>query len=58
MVPPENGFLSLRTPIFGSSYYQCFYTCGIAPSGDGDDGGGDDDGDCDSISIPCDSTTL
>ena len=31
MVPPKNGFLSLRLPIFGSSYYQCFYTFGIAP---------------------------
>ena len=31
MVPPKNGFLSLRFPIFGSSYYQCFYTFGIAP---------------------------
>ena len=31
MVPPKNGFLALRLPIFGSSYYQCFYTFGIAP---------------------------
>ena len=31
MVPPKNAFLSLRLPIFGSSYYQCFYTFGIAP---------------------------
>ena len=30
MVPPKNGFLSLRLPIFGASYFQCFYTFGIA----------------------------
>ena len=59
MVPPKNAFLSLRLPIFGSSYYQCFYTFGIAPhlgrhnhhghenenDGDGDDDDGDDDDD-------------
>ena len=32
MVPPKNAFLSLRLPIFGSSYYQCFLYFGIAPS--------------------------
>ena len=31
MVPPKNAFLSLRLPIFGSSYYQCFLYFGIAP---------------------------
>ena len=31
MVPPKNGFLSLRLPIFGASYHQCFYTFGMAP---------------------------
>ena len=25
MVPPKNAFLSLRLPIFGASYYQCFF---------------------------------
>ena len=33
MVPPKNAFLSLRLPIFGSSYYQCFLYFGIAPAG-------------------------
>ena len=32
MVPPKNAFLSLRLPIFGSSYYQCFLYFGIAPN--------------------------
>ena len=31
MVPPKNGFLSLRLPIFGASYFHCFYTRGMAP---------------------------
>ena len=32
MVPPKNAFLSLRLPIFGASYYQCFYIFWVAPS--------------------------
>ena len=32
MVPPKNGFLSLRLPIFGASYFHCFYARGIAPN--------------------------
>ena len=32
MVPPKNGFLSLRLPIFGASYLPFFYTRGMAPS--------------------------
>ena len=31
MVPPKNGFLSLRLPIFGASHLQFFYTRGMAP---------------------------
>ena len=34
MVPPKNGFLSLRLPIFGASYLQFFYTRGMAPMKD------------------------